>query len=314
MGKRQEAAADHRGHGTDVHAVMAWLFGVVFLGNPVTPPPIPESGDPDNYNGGSPNMKGLYSLAWWVYEALAGRGGVGRKRFLNWLAYEARCHGHGEAFSASHGQLWAGIFGAALLIAIRNGDAEIRDYARRWWAFELAVYLCCEVPRIGIEKQQEPSIRTEPWLPGGRSVFKGRETLGSYATRGKLLQAVRGQRIAGKPNQYDLGVHCLAKLSTEERAGLLRAPTELPATWTPFHARRFSDESTLAYFDGPPGMDSVQMAGYIDGEKWVSIPIDQALIDRYAAKGQPALSIDTEQSEVPGIEARRGNLERRHKA
>lgn len=312
--------AGQKGTGIHVQSAMAWLFGLLILGKPLTRPPIPESSDPTDFNGGSPNMKGLFSLCWYVWESIAKVNGVGRERLLNWLRFESRCHGHGEPFSATHGQLWAGIFGAGLLHAIRRSDDEISNLCIAWWRFEYAVYKICESNRSeALRREVEPNILTEPWLPGGRAFMEGfasgNPALGTYPTRGKVLQAIDLEdRVVGKPNQYQLGPDCLEKLPADVLLQIQKWPDEIPPMWTPFHARRYSDDSCLAWFEGPRWKHAALAAGVFRGERWISVELDMALIDRYDALGSPILSLDAPQSEIPAIEeARQQKKPRRRK-
>lgn len=277
--------------GIHVQSAMRWLFGVVLKGELLTKPPIPQSDDPEDFNGGSANMRLLFCVCWYVRSLTDGTRKVARQRLLNWIKIDASCHDHGEPTSPSHGQLHAGAWGALALVAWQRGDAEILEAAIAHIQVDYAILSTCEGP-------------DGPWLPGARG-YKGRgearHIIGRNPTWPKVLSAIRDGVAGGRANQYDLGAHCLALLPENIRARMMKWPATWPGMWSAFHARRYADNSFCAWYE-TPWKDAVLTAGHepINGAWIMPDSFDPPVL--YASKGQPVRMIDIQQSPLSGIE------------
>jgi hypothetical protein len=289
------------GKGIHVQSVMQWLTEILLLGKPPARPPVPESSDPTDFMGGSPNMKLLFSVATYVYACFSRRGlQAALKRMDLIMKRELLAHGNGEPISASHGQLWHGGMGAALLVAVKFEHASLVQKAAPWLQIDHAILRTLE-------------HEGEPWTPGGRG-FMGqgdaRTMIGTNPSRRKLLAAIRGERIGGKVNQYDLGALCLAKLTPEMLESIRKWPESFPPMWGGgFEARRFADGRFYAYFPGPPWKDAVLSAGWDGKERWLSAGVDRERIAGYT--GDPVLTISAPAADEVAFERKPNNPNRK---
>lgn len=282
---------DGKPHGIKVQTAMEWLCDVLLLGKSLTPPPAGPSSDPGDFHGGSPNMKLLYSLLWYTH---ATRGmtplGAARERMRRILARERDCHGNGEPTTSSHGQLWYGGVGGALLVAERAGHDDICQLAIEWLQVEHAIH------RVTLDDNNAK------WCPGGRGLMdppgqKLQTPLGANPTTPKVWAAVTKGKVPGKVNQYDLGAHCIARCSKEAREAIQVWPESFPPMIGAFHARRYENGDFVAWYEDLPGVaDATLSAGRMNGHKWVSRALDDPAIDETTAHRQPVLKIDVRQA------------------
>lgn len=265
--------------GIHVQSTMRYLFNRLIAGATLAEP-YPRhdmyNADANHFGGGSENMKLLYCVCGYVSGAQ-----LGRERLINWYRSE-NGHGGGEPLTVSHGQLHLGGHCAALLHAHLTGDDEISILALNWLNIEYNLYSLCEV-------------NGEPWTPGARGVMKKTIVVGENPTRGLFLRAVEGRKI-NKPNQYDLGAHCITKLNDQ-----LRTRISFPIRdWSTISIQgnlkitRYKDLTFHAVFESLPiGGGGVQSAGYDGFNKWIYRDAKDAVFTLSTYMAKPVLkSID----------------------
>lgn len=281
--------------GIHVQSTMKWLFNRLInnLGYHTVPPPLTFNSDPSHYGGGSENMKLLYCVCGFV-------GGMekGRERLINWYWVE-NGHGGGEPLTVSHAQLHLGGHCAAALHAYNINDADVLTLALNWLNIEYNLYTLCEVDG-------------EPWTPGARGVKKdkatGEETiLGSNPTRGLFLRAVEGRKI-NKPNQYDLGAHCVAKLNDQlciRISAPIREWSAIPIQGD-LKITRYKDATFHAVFNSLPiGGGGVQAAGWDGRDKWIYRDAKEGTVTQilgtYVGPVLKSIELPTVRSEKPRV-------------
>ena len=290
-----------RARGIKVQAAMLWIFQVLAQGAAVTPPPCPESLDAEHYGGGTPNMKLLYCFLRYAYSLLsptpAGERAIHCKRMVNILSRERLCHGQSEPTTATHGQLWLGAIGACiflfyaarLLADITEGDREVLLLSVEWLQIEHAIHTVAEV-------------NGDMWCAGGRGLNAKGEPLGTNSTRAKMFEAITTGKVKGRPNQYDVGAHLVARTPALVRDRIAAWPKKFPPMAGEFHARRFEGGDCYTYFESLPGvLEPVLSAGCYKGKLWISTEVDRQQLALYE-KREPILSIDTKAAAPAGRE------------
>lgn len=271
--------------GIHVQSAMRYLFRRLIT-NDISAVPYPRAdmydANPHHFGGGSENMKLLYSAVGYIASHPAGR-----ERLINWYANE-QGHGGGEPLTMSHCQLHIGGHAAIALHAHQNQDYQVRDLAIRWLSIEYYLLSLC-------------SIDAEPWTPGARGVVDGKAE-GENLTRGLFIKAVRGQELTKKvkgklktvkPNQYDLGAFCIARLPLEVRDWIAKAPdTSMFTIQGDLSITRAEDGSFAAVFDTLPiGGGGVQAAGFNRLPSLLGGAVDEKWIYRDANTPEAARAI-----------------------
>lgn len=280
--KRRQAVTaqpEPEGGGTNVQAAMDWLF-MVLTGPLVKPPPGAVSADPGYYGGGTPNMKGLYAVCWYVYAlfagtALAGSLEIARKRLLAFL--RAVPHGHSEPTTATHSQLWAALVSMSIWAAHKVGDNEVLDAAVAWKSAEYALWKPCRTVIAGVP---------DYWMPGARAEGPDGKLLGSNPARtleGELIRAydpdseswLKG-KIRVPKNKYYVGPLALLGCPGKVVGRIQEAPKpeEMPTLWCGFHVQRWESGDFIARYDDgllkpAKGEAPAHAAGVLNGEKWI---------------------------------------------
>jgi hypothetical protein len=280
---QSQSQPQSQGRGSNVQAIMRWLLAVVMKNEPTSLPPVPPSSDPNYFNGGSPNMKLLYTVAWYVYAVTTDVGfDIAQKRLLNFLARERLAHGQNEPLSTSHGQLWLGGMGIGLLKAFKVIDSRVSSEIIQWLRVEYALLTLCE-------------HNGDAYTPGGRGFKKG-VIIGSFSTRPKFLSALRTDKPGGRLNQFDLGAWAIAKLPNDIRSQIRKWPEEFPSMWGEFRGVRFEDGRFYAYFTSlTHTIEPVLSAGF-DTELWISKTVDMERISKY--NGDIAFEIHTQAAKL----------------
>lgn len=282
-----------KGLGTDVHAVMAWLFVLLVLGRDPGPIPVEVSLVVSYYRGGSPNMKLLFALCLWVSDP---SNPVHRKRLLVFLRREKTCFGQSEPTSSSHMQLWLGAMGTILYLAERRHDQEFFELAAWWLSVHYAINAVCE-------------SNGDMWCAGGRGFGgkgKDRRPVGSNQTASETWAAITSGKSpkiltnGGLPNRSHLGAILVARGSEEARARIRQRPEPMPPMAGALHARRFEDGDFFAFYESLDRVyDPVLSAGVLGGKRWISAVIDHEKIAEYGGR-TPVLEIDAPRGVIAG--------------
>lgn len=320
LSSEERAVAEPEGGGIDVQQAMIWahaaLKGKVRMDSP--PPGLPSS-DTFFFNGGSGNMRGLYTSLWYFWHPLAA---VHRQRLLNFLAQNEKVHGLEETgtLSATHAQLWCGLLFFALWAAAKAGDKQVADALIRYLAIDFALWQALSVGG------PVPDV----WSPGARAKDTARkgsgELMGSNSARTAcwrlidVLDPVAGswQRkiVHVGDNAYNLGPLALRETPKEIIAQIKAERPDLSRVrmCRPFHVRRwpsrrdgvmdFGVQDYIAWFEPPlpvaagaRGDAPAHAAGVLDGVRWIQAFGDEESLyphlSRYPTTA-PSLTIDME--------------------